>query len=294
MGVSATTMSQGNGTELEQRVVRAAEAALAARQFASAIDVLVGIGWLAPSHVEEWRQGRVEYLERVIQANLAKLSAAMKCFRTWATSRGLVPSETAYVARTRDRRPLRFSKSGNTDIERAYRTHWVSPLLSEAKRRRLAERQSRPADLVVVSPVEDWTCTECSGTGDLLIMEGPGPLCLACADMDHLVYLPSGDAALTRRAKKASGLSAVVVRFSRSRKRYERQGILVEEAALGQAERECLADEDARARRRGRAKARRAEQDVARRNDPGRAPPRSPVRVGHVARGRPSWSPSAP
>ena len=263
MSVSATTMRQGNGTKLEQRVVRAAEAALTERQFVSAIDVLVGIGWLAPSHVEEWRQGRVEYLERVAQANLAKLSAAMKLFRTWATGQGLVPSETVYVARTRDRRPLRFSKSGDPDIERAYRTHWVSPALSEAKRRRLAERQSRPADLVVVMPLKDWTCAECSGAGDLLIMDSPGPLCLACADMDHLVYLPSGDAALTRRAKKASGLSAVVVRFSRTRRRYERQGVLVEEAALGQAERECLADEDARARRRGREEARRTDQDVA-------------------------------
>lgn len=107
--------------------------------------------------------------------------------------------------------------------ERAYRTHWVSPTLSEAKRRRLAERQSQPADLVVAMPLKDWTCTDCAGTGDLLIMEGPGPLCLACADLDHLVYLPSGDAALTRRAKKASGLSAVLVRFSRTRRRRERE-----------------------------------------------------------------------
>jgi hypothetical protein len=34
----------------------------------------------------------------------------------------------------------------------------------------------------------------------------------------------------------------VVVRFSRARKRYERQGILVEEAALEQAEAQCLDD----------------------------------------------------
>ncbi|MGH2836613.1 MAG: DUF2293 domain-containing protein, partial [Solirubrobacteraceae bacterium] len=263
MSVPAPTMQQDNGDKLDQRIVRAAEAALADRQVVSAIDVLMGIGWLAPSHVEEWRQGRVEYLERVTQTNLSKLSAAMKLFRTWATDQRLVPSETVYVARTRDRRTLRFSKSGDPDIERAYRTHWVSPTLSEAKRRRLAERQSRPADLVVVSPIKDWTCVECSGTGDLLIMQGPGPLCLACADMDHLVYLRSGDAALTRRAKKASRLSAVVVRFSRSRKRYERQGILVEEAALDQAEQECLADEEARARRREREEARRADQDLA-------------------------------
>ena len=263
MRVSAPTTQRTNRTKLEQRVVRAAEVALAERQFVSAIDVLVGIGWLAPSPVEEWRQGRFEYLERVAQANLGKLSAAMKLFRAWAMGRGLVPSETVYLARTRDRRPLRFSKTGDPGIERAYRTHWVSPALSEAKRRRLTERQSRPADLVVVSPVKDWTCAECSGTGDLLIMEGPGPLCLVCADMDHLVYLPSGDASLTRRAKKASGLSAVVVRFSRTRRRYERQGVLVEEVALERAEQACLADVDARARRRGREEDRRAERDVA-------------------------------
>lgn len=81
-------------------------------------------------------------------------------------------------------------------------------------------------------------------------MEGDGPLCLVCADLDHLVFLPAGDAALTRRARKASGLAAVVVRFSRSRGRYERQGILVEKEALAHAEEACLADEEARGRRR--------------------------------------------
>ena len=35
-----------------------------------------------------------------------------------------------------------------------------------------------------------------------------------CADLGHLEFLPSGDAALTRRATKASRLSAVVVRWS--------------------------------------------------------------------------------
>ena len=79
--------------------------------------------------------------------------------------------------------------------------------------------------------------------------------------MDHLVFLPSGDAALTRRAKRCSGLSAVVVRFSRSRGRYERQGVLVEQVALEQAEAECLADEPARARRRERDAERRAGED---------------------------------
>lgn len=93
-------------------------------------------------------------------------------------------------------------------------------------------------------------------------MDEPGPSCLTCAEMDHLVFLAAGDAALTRRAKAARGLSAVVVRFSRARKRYERQGILVEGAALANAERQCLADAEARARSRERDALRRVTEDV--------------------------------
>jgi hypothetical protein len=92
-------------------------------------------------------------------------------------------------------------------------------------------------------------------------MDDAGPLCMACADLDHLAFLPAGDTALTRRATKASGLSAVVVRWSRSRKRYERQGVLVEEHALAVAEQQCLSDADARARRRERDQVRRASAD---------------------------------
>jgi hypothetical protein len=121
---------------------------------------------------------------------------------------------------------------------------------------------SRPSDLVVISPVKKWTCSSCGGSGDLLKMEDGGPLCVDCADLGHLVFLPSGDAALSRRAKRISGLSAVVVRWSRSRKRYERQGILAEAEAIGRAEQECLSDAEARARRRERDEARRANEDT--------------------------------
>ena len=237
-------------SKLEDRVIKAAEAALADRHFVTAVDVLVGVGWLTTPQIDRWRQGRVDYLERLVTANLSKISTAMATFRQWAQKEGLHPSESAYLSRARDHRPLRFSKSGDPRIEAAYRTHWVSPKLPETKKARLAEEQNQAPDLVVISPLKEWTCAECGGTGDLLFMEGDGPLCLECADLDQLIFLASGDAELTRRAKKASGLAAVVVRFSRSRRRYERQGILVEDEALAQAEAACLADEEARARRR--------------------------------------------
>ena len=119
-------------------------------------------------------------------------------------------------------------------------------------------------ELVVFSILRDSKCAECGQElwkGELLVMENGRPLCLRCADLDHLTYLPRGDAALTRRAKKYSALSAAVVRFSRSRGHYERQGILVEEAALDRAEDECLDDAGKRAARRERDEIRRAEQD---------------------------------
>ncbi len=119
-------------------------------------------------------------------------------------------------------------------------------------------------EIVVFSIIRDSTCAECGsdlGRGRFIRVEGEQALCLACADLAHLVYLPRGDTALTRRATKYSTLWAVVVRFSRSRKRYERQGVLVEQPALERAERECLADTEARALARERAAERRADLD---------------------------------
>jgi hypothetical protein len=101
-------------------------------------------------------------------------------------------------------------------------------------------------EIVVFSILKPSACAECGEElwkGSFLRMEKGKPLCLECADLDHLVFIPRGDAALTRRSRKYSTLSAVVVRFSRSRKRYERQGLLVEPDALERAEQECLSDE---------------------------------------------------
>jgi len=124
---------------------------------------------------------------------------------------------------------------------------------------------AQSADLKVFITTRESSCDECGEdlgrTAWITLTEEKGALCLSCADLDHLVFLPAGDTALTRRARKHSTLMAVVLRWSRARKRYERQGLLVEEAALDQAEQECLADADARARRREREAARRVELD---------------------------------
>ena len=247
------------------RVHRVAEAALARQQYVSPIDVLCGMGLLAATQVDSWRKGRIDFLERVIQGNLKKISSSMAIFRRWAIDKGLKPSETGYVRHTRGgTMALQFSKSGDPGIEKNYRTHYVSAALGEQKRQKLQEKLERAPQPVVFQILRDSECSEC-GTeieqGSFLSMELEQPLCLQCARLDDLEFLPSGDTALTRRASKYSGRVAVVVRFSRSRGRYERQGILVESIALEKAERECVEDADERAAARAHGAERRREQD---------------------------------
>ena len=135
---------------LKARVIRAAEAALADHQYVSAIDVLVGMGLLAPSNLDAWRKGRVDILEHVIQGNLKKISRSMALFRDWARTRELRPSETRYVRTTRAGIvDLQFSISGDPDIEKNYRTHYVSPALSERKQQQIGEKLSRAPEPVV-------------------------------------------------------------------------------------------------------------------------------------------------
>jgi hypothetical protein len=232
-------MNRRNRAPLADRVVRAAEAALAAQGYASPIDVLVGIWWVDVGTVERWRRGQIDCLEGAIHTNPSRVSEAMRLLRSWAAERGLYASPAEYVARTPQRQTLRFSRGGDPQIEGFYQTHWVSPELSEKKRERLAEKARREPELVVIQPLNtEWRCHRCGGTGDLLMMENPGPACLRCLGLDDLEFLQAGDALLTRRAKARSKRHAVVVRFSRSRRRYERRGLLIEPKALADAERE--------------------------------------------------------
>lgn len=244
---------------LAKRVAEAAEIALTTRKYVTFIDVVTGLRWLHSRHVDTWRQGRSATLAELAAVDEDRLLATAGLLADWARAKGLKPVDTPYVAGTRDRRELRFTVA---HAQEPFRVHWLSPDLSEARVRRLTEAQSKAPDLVAVSPLNAWTCASCGDTGPYLIMEDDQPHCLTCADMDHLVFLPSGNAALSRRAKQEGGLSAVVVQYNRRRKVYQRQGLLVEEAALAAAEERCLADEEVRLRRRERDRVRRAEQDV--------------------------------
>jgi len=160
----------------------------------------------------------------------------MQCFRKCAINQSLLPRETTYVQKASSRTiHLRFSKSGQESIERHYRTHYISPALTAQKQQRLIEKVEKSAEPVVYIIVSDSQCFKCGKTlpkGSFLMMDQSNPHCLSCTEYKDLVFLPAGDALLTRRSKKYSEKSVVVVKFSRVRKRYERQGLLVTEESL--------------------------------------------------------------
>jgi hypothetical protein len=61
-------MHPHNRKKLDERVIRAAEAALAAQNYVSPVDVLVGIGWLDPGALARWQRGQVAYLEEAVRS----------------------------------------------------------------------------------------------------------------------------------------------------------------------------------------------------------------------------------
>ncbi len=227
---------RGPHDSLAVRIARAAEDALEAHAYASLVDVLLGIRWLDTSWWERWQQGRIDTLQEGLQVRPDRLAQAMQLFRDWAESKGLQPHEAVYVARGLERPALRFTYDGEPSVEAQFRTHWLPPSLSDKQRERVIAKSDAAPELVVIMPLNrDWKCHRCGNGGGMLMMEKPGPCCLRCAGLDDLEFLPRGNAQLTRRAKAKSLRSAVVVRFSRARKRYERQGLLLEPLAIAEA-----------------------------------------------------------
>ena len=104
------------------------------RGFAAPVDVLMDIGVLQKDKYDDWRFGRIPYLERVCTVNLGKLSTVRHQMRVYAQKAGLKPSFCYYKqwgTKKKDgqgRKPvilLRFSKSGDPEVEKWYATHFV-------------------------------------------------------------------------------------------------------------------------------------------------------------------------
>ena len=109
-------------------IVRAVEHLLREKGFVAPVELFIRMDLLSPESAENWRRGRIPYLERVIRCNLSKASRILRILRMLAHELDLKPSPTVYKRWTKGCRPLlRFSKTGDHNIEAAYARHFVSP-----------------------------------------------------------------------------------------------------------------------------------------------------------------------
>ena len=117
-----------NREELSNKLIAVANDLIHAKGYISHIDVFMKLNYLDSKDYNAWRMKQIPYIERVIKVNLGTISFMMKFIRKHAKDKGLKESWTDYLSWGKGKRvKLRFSKSGETTIEKAYATHMVMP-----------------------------------------------------------------------------------------------------------------------------------------------------------------------
>jgi hypothetical protein len=117
-----------NHKDLIRKMNEASSVVLREKGHIAFVDVLMQMGKLTKADYESWRLGRVRCLEEVITVNLAKINHMLRTLQRNCKNGNLRPSWTAYVSWGKGaRKPLRFSKSGDPNLEKAYSTHFLRP-----------------------------------------------------------------------------------------------------------------------------------------------------------------------
>lgn len=121
--------------EIEEKVNKIARVLVGEKGYLCMIDVLLKLEYLSKKDLEDWRFGRIHFLEKVCHVNLTKLSRIQKMMRSAAREMQLKPSWTAYNKYGKGSKiRLRFSKSGTQYVEDAYSTHYVNMCGREEKK----------------------------------------------------------------------------------------------------------------------------------------------------------------
>ena len=116
-----------NNTDLRNKIKLIGKEIIEEKGYLTSIDVLLKLDYLSEKDYENWRFGKVEYLEKVCGVNLKKLSTINKTIREISGQWNLKKSWTAYNKYGKGKKiRLRFSKSGNEQIEQAYATHYIN------------------------------------------------------------------------------------------------------------------------------------------------------------------------
>ena len=127
-----------NNLEFKNKLENYCQKLIQEKGYTSSVDVLLKFSFLSAKNYNYWRFGKVDCLEKICTINLKKLSTLNKLIKTFAKKLNLKESWTAYNKYGQGKKMrLKFSKSGNENIEKAYATHYVGKKKSEKMHERL-------------------------------------------------------------------------------------------------------------------------------------------------------------
>lgn len=118
-------------SELIEKVHSAVYHQCQRRGYAAPVDMLTEIGVLSKQKYEEWRFGKIPYLEQACTCNYRQLSTVIWQICGYAKRQdcsSLIAITSGGVKKRYGHKqviPLRFSKSGRQEIEWAYTAHYV-------------------------------------------------------------------------------------------------------------------------------------------------------------------------
>lgn len=141
------TVSNYRKDKYYPRVVRAVARVLSKSDVVAPIDVIMEMGNISKKKYEDWRFGRVPYLERVFEGNLSKANRILRIIGFHTHDLKMVPRQTVYHKWGKGKKHvLRFSKSGDKNVEASYSRHFFWNRSPEKKQEIIERAKPEPGN----------------------------------------------------------------------------------------------------------------------------------------------------
>jgi len=120
--MSKLTIKKYKNDKMYPKVVNAIAHLLKTTDVIAPIDVFLQIGNVLKKDCDEWRKGKIPYFERIFQGSLPKANRVLRIIEYHSAALNMIPLQHKY--RRKKKIPLRFSKSGEANLEKAYSRHY--------------------------------------------------------------------------------------------------------------------------------------------------------------------------
>ena len=109
----------------QEKIRKSIDNQIKKKRVATVVNTFMDIGILDKLDYENWRNGKVPYLEKVCKGNLNKLSETVKEIYKYSKQLDLKESFALYKKYGKGKVKLKFPKICIDNIEKRYATHFI-------------------------------------------------------------------------------------------------------------------------------------------------------------------------